>query len=257
MTRMTSTSQRRLRVSLLVCASLLAVGAGVGTSAASASQTSVGSIAVTASPNPAPRPGASITLTNTGATNPDPNASTLIYDYYNPGTAACATTAANERSLTHGGGFITTIEQNTSANFSDQTSFIPVGGASHYRICAYLYSGGDDSVAPDAVGTTVLNVPAPPTAITGPASGVRALTATVHGQANPDGAATTSYFQYGRTRGYGSRTANQSARAGFSARSLSAALPGLKRNSRYHYRIVATNRYGTRRGHDRTLRTTR
>jgi hypothetical protein len=256
MTRTTSTSQMRRRVSLLVCAALVAVGVSVAASAASAGQTSVGSIAVTASPNPASRPGASITLTNTGATNPDPNASTLIYDYYQPGVAACATTAANERSLTHGSGFITTIEQNTSASFSDQTSFVPVGGV-RYRICAYLYSGGDDSVAPDAIGTTLLSVPGPPTAITGQASPMHAATASVHGRANPDGAATTYYFQYGPTGRYGSRTSIQTVGTGFSDRPLSASLPALKRQSTYHYRIVATNRFGTTRGHDRTLHTGR
>jgi hypothetical protein len=256
MIRTIRTSQRRRRMSLLVCAGIVAVGVGVGASAASADQTSVGSIAVIASPNPAARPRASITLTNTGATNPDPNASTLIYDYYEPGVAACAATAANERSLTHGSGFIHTFEQNTSANFSDVTSFVPVGGV-RYRICAYLYSGGDDSVAPDAMGTTILNVPGPPTAITGQASPVHSTTASVHGRANPDGAATTYYVQYGPTGGYGSRTASRAVGAGFSARSLSASLPALKQRSTYHYRIVATNRFGTARGHDRTLRTTR
>jgi hypothetical protein len=253
-----TTNSKRLGrlLPVLLCAGVAALAAGiVGSSAAagrSAALASSATIAVAASPNPA-QPGASVTLTNTGSTNPD---GALIYYYYQPGVAACATTAANARSLSHGDGFITTIEQGTSSAFSDQTQFVPVAGTT-YRICAYLYSGGDDSVAPDAIASTLLTVPTRPAAITGPASPVRTRTANVHGRVNPNSAATTYYFQYGRTRSYGSRTASQAAGAGFSAASASAVLPNLKRHSTYHYRIVATNSYGAAPGLDRTLRTGR
>jgi hypothetical protein len=101
-----------------------------------------------------------VTLTNSGSTNEAmPSALSLIYDYYEPNTAPCASTAANERTRSHGEAFITTIEQNPSPSFSDLATFIPRAGADSYRVCAYLYTGGDDSVAPEAVGTTVLSIP--------------------------------------------------------------------------------------------------
>jgi hypothetical protein len=256
MTETTNSKRLGRLLPVLLCAGIAALGAGiVGSSAAAGESVTLASsaaIAVVASPNPA-RPGATVTLTNTGSTNPD---GALIYDYYQPGVAACATTAANARSLSHGEGFITTLEQETSSGFSDQTQFVPIGGTT-YRICAYLYSGGDDSVAPDAVASTLLTVPTRPAATTGAASPVRTHTANVHGRVNPNSAATTYYFQYGRTRSYGSRTASQAAGAGFSSTSVSAALPNLKRHSTYHYRIVATNSHGATPGLDHTLRTGR
>ncbi len=254
MTETTHSKRLGRPLTLLLCAGVAALAAGtVGSPAAAGPSATLASasIAVAASPNPA-RPGATVTLTNTGSTNPD---GALVYDYYQPGLAACATTAANARSLTHGNGFITTLEQGQSSGFSDQTQFVPSGGTT-YRICAYLYSGGDDSVAPDAMASTVLTVPTRPAATTGAAS-VRARTANVHARVNPNSAATTYYFQYGHTPSYGSRTASQAAGAGFSSTSLSVALLNLKRHSTYHYRVVATNRYGTTAGHDRTLRTGR
>jgi hypothetical protein len=131
--------------------------AAVATGGCLAAEAQATSIAVTASPNPATA-GATVTLTNTGSTNEAmPNASNLIFDYYEPNTAPCANTAANARNRSHGSGYITTLEQNPSASFNDQTTFVPRGGT-NYRICAYLYTGGDDSVPPDAVGSTILSI---------------------------------------------------------------------------------------------------
>jgi hypothetical protein len=252
MTETTHSKRLGQLLPVVLCAGVAALAAGIVGSAAAAGRSASATIAVAASPNPA-RPRASVTLTNTGSTNPDGG---LIYDYYQRGIATCATTAANARSRTHGAGFITTLEQQQSSGFSDQTQFVPTGGTT-YRICAYLYSGGDDSVPPDAIASTLLTVPTRPTATTDAASPVRAHTANVHGRVNPNSAATTYYFQYGHTPSYGSRSASHAAGAGFSSTSLSAALPNLKRHSTYHYRIVATNQFGTTRGHDRTLRTRR
>jgi hypothetical protein len=143
---------RRLSGAALTCvASVALIGCLAGTAQAAG-------IAVTASPNPA-RWGATVTLTNTGSTNQAlPEALSLIYDYYEPNTLACAPTAAGARARSHGEAFITTIEQNPSAAFSDQTTFVPRAGAFAYRLCVYLYSGGDDSVAPDASGSAILAI---------------------------------------------------------------------------------------------------
>jgi hypothetical protein len=133
---------------------LLGVACLVGTASASAT-----SIAVTATPNPA-KPGETITLTNTGATSTvEPEPSTLIYDYVEPGTKACANTAANERNDSGGSAAVTSIEQKFSLSFNDQTSFVTKPGVHAYRVCAYIVTGGDDSVAPEATATVILSIP--------------------------------------------------------------------------------------------------
>ena len=131
----------------LVAAACLA---GAGSAAAS-------SIEVSASPNPT-KAGVQVTLTNTGMRD-DPLLSTLVYDYYEPNLAPCTATAAAARERSHGEGYIATLELPETAGFSVQTFLIPARGTVAYRICAFLVSGGNDSATPDAVGTTVLQVP--------------------------------------------------------------------------------------------------
>lgn len=94
-------------------------------------------------------------------------------------------------------------------------------------------------------------------ATTGKAKDVKATSATLTGSVNPEGRATTYYFQYGRTAKYGLRTTKRSAGSGNAARSVSAAIRGLRPNTTYHFRIVASNSRGTSTGRDRTLRTRR
>jgi hypothetical protein len=136
--------------SALVIASICLIGA------ATASATS---IAITATPNPA-KAGQTITLTNTGATSAaEPEPSTLIYDYWEPGTKGCANTAANERNDSGGNATVMTIEQKFSPSFNDQTTFVTRPGIPAYRVCAYIYTGGDDTLAPEAAATTIVNIP--------------------------------------------------------------------------------------------------
>src|SRR5881392_76118 len=65
---------------------------------------------------------------------------------------------------------------------------------------------------------------AAPTATTGPVSSVTATTATVTGTVNPNGSATTWFFEYGTSTGYGSRTSTHSAGSGTSGRDVSTSL---------------------------------
>jgi hypothetical protein len=97
----------------------------------------------------------------------------------------------------------------------------------------------------------------PPGASTGSARSVTASGARLTASVDANGRATTYRFEYGTTASYGKRTADASAGSGQSARSVSATIAGLSANTRYHYRVVATNAAGVARGRDRTFTTQR
>jgi hypothetical protein len=85
------------------------------------------------------------------------------------------------------------------------------------------------------------------------ASNVAETTATFNGTVNPNGLETKTYFEYGPTTSYGSKTAEVSAGSGSSAIEIAKAVTGLTANTTYHYRVVAVNADGTSNGGDRTL----
>jgi sugar lactone lactonase YvrE len=93
-------------------------------------------------------------------------------------------------------------------------------------------------------------------ALTGSATNITSGAAVLHGTVNPAGLATTYYFEYGLTAAYGKATASQSAGSGTSDVNVSAALSGdLLPGTTCHYRLVATNSVGTRRGNDAVFTT--
>src|SRR3954469_18792399 len=96
-----------------------------------------------------------------------------------------------------------------------------------------------------------------PAAATGGASNVTFSTARVDGSADPNGTATSYYFQYGTTRAYGIQTAATPVGAGQNPVHVSTDLFGLAPAKRYHYRIVAQGQGGTALGRDRTFTTRR
>src|SRR3954451_19383148 len=112
-----------------------------------------------------------------------------------------------------------------------------------------------------ATGTLALGAgtasAAVPTVSTGGANGVTADAARLHGTVNPRGLATNYYFEYGTSRHYGSRAPDASAGNGTRNKSVSAAVGGLRPNTPYHYRIVASNRDGVTSGGDRSFKTRR
>jgi hypothetical protein len=74
---------------------------------------------------------------------------------------------------------------------------------------------------------------------------------------DPNGAATTYYFQYGRSTSYGNRTARVTVPAGQTPIAVAADISGLRPYTRYHWRLYATNAAGKSPGRDHTLRTGR
>jgi len=94
-----------------------------------------------------------------------------------------------------------------------------------------------------------------PAVTTGAAADVAIQTATLTGSVDPNGAATTYFFQFGTTSLYGSQTTPGSAGAGASRVAVTGALTGLAPATTYHYRLVARNRNGLVKGADRKFKT--
>jgi hypothetical protein len=98
-----------------------------------------------------------------------------------------------------------------------------------------------------------------PVESTGGAKGVTATSATLTGTVNPEGQATTYYFQYGTSpTSYGSTTPASPADAGSGTKNVPVSAPAgsLAANTTYHYRLVATNGSGTTTGADHAFKTT-
>lgn len=95
----------------------------------------------------------------------------------------------------------------------------------------------------------------PPKVRTGPAKHVTSTSATLTGTVNPNGSATSCYFEYGRTKQYGSTTPAQNEGSGSQTVKVSATITGLMPHTVYHYQLVCTNLGGKATGGDRRFRT--
>ena len=114
------------------------------------------------------------------------------------------------------------------------------------------YAGGGSGRV-DMFGAPVLE----PDAIGAAPTNVLSTSATINGSVNPDGVAATYQFQYGTSLSYGSVTPAIPGAAGsdYTIHDFAATLEGLKPESSYHYRIIATNANGTSYGPDETFQT--
>jgi hypothetical protein len=101
-----------------------------------------------------------------------------------------------------------------------------------------------------ALAASAATAASAPLASTGNATAITSTSATLKGAVNPEGQATTYYFEYGTTTSYGSDTATSSAGSGTANVSVSAPLRSLAPAKTYHYRLVATNGSGTTLGSD-------
>jgi hypothetical protein len=117
----------------------------------------------------------------------------------------------------------------------------------HYRLVAVNSAGTTDGS--DATFTTTT----PPAVTVANPTDVTKSSAGVNGSVNPEGQATTYYYQYGTTNAYGLQTSPQSAGAGNTPVAVHVTLHNLTSNATYHYQLVATNAGGTTYGPDQTL----
>ena len=208
-------------------------GAGTSRGADGIFTTTSGPVAVT---------GSASRVTATSATlagTVDPNGrATTWHIEYGTTTGYGSTTAA--RSAGSG---------TTAINVSAVVSGLAGGRVYHYRLVATSDAG--TSRGADRTFTTA----GAPVAVTGSVSAITTRAARLAGSVNPNGQATSWYFEYGTTTGYGSKTSPRSAGSGARARGVSITVTGLRMATQYHYRLVATNGSGTNVGADRVFGT--
>ncbi len=101
-----------------------------------------------------------------------------------------------------------------------------------------------------------LTVLVPPTAATLSASGVTAGSAMLNATVNPQGTATSCYFEFGFTTNYGSFSATNTLPSGTNSLAGATSIAGLASGTLHHYRVVAINAAGTTTGQDMTFTTT-
>ncbi len=89
---------------------------------------------------------------------------------------------------------------------------------------------------------------AQPIATTQAASGASQTSATLNGQAGPNGAETVVWFEFGTSQLLGQRTPQISVGSGNALVSVSTFLSGLQPTTTYYYRIVARNAFATTEG---------
>jgi len=94
-----------------------------------------------------------------------------------------------------------------------------------------------------------------PTATTGGHAALTPTSVTLLGKVNPQGSATTYYFQYGTSKAYGTQTGPVAAGSGTAAVNASAPIVGLIPHTGYHFRLVAVNAAGTTLGADAAFTT--
>jgi hypothetical protein len=111
----------------------------------------------------------------------------------------------------------------------------------------------------DATGVVVsLAQPGPPVPVTGAPGALADHSAVVNGSVDPRLLDTSWQIQYGLTSAYGSSTPIQTVPGStIGSAPVSAPLSGLKANTTYHYRLVATNGTGGAQGADATFTTAR
>jgi len=153
----------------------------------------------------------------------------------------------------------TTFQYGTTTTYGLTASASVVGGEAHADVSGlspnttyhYRIAGGNDVTFRTAPN------PTPPGVTDQHATGVTTSGAHLSAALDPNGAATSYYFQYGRSTSYGNRSTPATMPAGTSPVAVAADISGLRPYTRYHWRLYAKNSAGITRGRDHTFRTGR
>jgi hypothetical protein len=131
---------------------------------------------------------------------------------------------------------------------------LSTGTTYHFRVVAVNSKGTVDG--PDATFTTA--TPMAPYVISETATGVASTAATLQATILPQYGDTHYTFEYGPTTAYGTQVPpppGNDIGESDSEQSASFAITGLQANATYHFRVVATNPFGTTDGQDETFTT--
>ena len=199
------------------------------------------------------------------ASNVTRNSATLVGRFYSNGTL---TTGMFEYGLsaTYGSSIWLNEEgQGWKSMWSDNQSWgwrlpsetvsrmvadLACGTTYHFR--AVASAGNTNTSAADRTFTTAS---CGPSVTTLPASSISATSATLNATVNPDGVATTLYFDYGLDLSYGTTVVAGDVGSGTTAVSRNVAANGLSCGTTYHYRARAQNTAGTVPGANQTFTT--
>jgi hypothetical protein len=164
---------------------------------------------------------------------------TAVSFNYGPDTGYGQTTASNN--LTTG--------LTTAQNVGIVAGGFAPGTTNHFQAVAANTDG--TVLGPDEVFT---NQPSNPTVFTTNAANISSVSATLQGIVLPNGSTTMAYFLYGPTVSYGRvSTTNTISTYLTSLSSVSIGISNLQPATTNHFRLVATNSYGTGAGADFTL----
>jgi len=172
-----------------------------------------------------------------GSVDPNGRSSTAWFEY---GTTDRYGTRTPERPV----GFV-----DRAVEFAETLGNLQPGTTIHYRIV------GRSDAATSYGRDRFFQTSAAPTVATGAPSAVAATTATATGSVNPNGRATSWWFELGTTVQYGSRTPLAPAGDGRSPVPVSAPLAALAVAAEIHVRLVAESSGGRTYGNDVVFRT--
>ena len=222
--------------------------AAVASAANATLDASTGSTGATSTPAPGPTVAtgsasavSTSTATLNGTVNPGGLDTTYYFEYGTSPTNLSSTTASAD----------------AGSGSGPVPVSVPVSGLvpsqSYYFALVATNSAGTNDGSLALFAATA----ATPVATTGQASSIGSTTATVGGTVNPGALVTTDYFEYGTSAtNLSSRTATFNDGSGSGSVSRTSTLHGLKPNTTYEFRLVATNSSGTSTGVQQTFTTT-
>jgi uncharacterized repeat protein (TIGR01451 family) len=145
----------------------------------------------------------------------------------------------------------TTVTYTPSSNLAGNTVYtVRIGDAATDSTGLAMHGAFESRFTTGAASTT-----ARPSINSFSSSGMTDTTAALAAAVTPNGVATTVFFEYGPTTGYGTTVSGQAIGSGNSPINVSANLSGLTPGTTYHYRVYATNSVGTTFGADATFET--
>jgi hypothetical protein len=194
-----------------------------------------------------------------------PTAAGQTFTFTAPGNFFQVNASGVNPTITVTQGVACTLTINTPGNHPMYISVLPTVGPNYYNQCPTCFSSpllsspqssGTVQFTPSTVGTlfyvcavhafagqiNVVAAPSPPPSVTTQSASLTLhSSASLNGLVNPNGVATTAYFDFGATTNFGSRTAVTNLGAGSTPVAVSAALNNLSPNTTYFYRAVGSN----------------